>query len=295
MASMKEIRSHIKGVDDIMKITNAMYLISSTKVRKARKSLEATTPYFNKMQETILDILDHTGDEFDHKFFDEREEISEDEQKTGVIVITGDKGLCGSYNHNVIKMTDELIKENPSFKLFVVGSVGRAYFTRKGYNVDQDFLYAAQDPTFVRARNIAEQMVDLFEKKELDEVYIIYTKMVNSMSSEPQVISVLPLKRSIIENRVTGEYRSYASFSPTPEAVMDMIVPNYVKGIVYGALVQAFCSEQNARMLAMQSATDSAKDIISDLTLSLNRARQGAITQEITEIAAGANAQKKNG
>lgn len=294
MASMKEIRSHIKGVDDIMKITNAMYLISSTKVRKARKNLEATTPYFNKMQETILDILEHTGDEFEHKYFDERLEIPEEAQKTGVIVITGDKGLCGAYNHNVIKKTDELLKENPKLKLFVVGSVGRAYFLRKGYDVDTDFLYAAQDPTFVRARDIAEHMVDLFNNHELDEVFIIYTKMVNSMSSEPQTISVLPLKRAVIEKRVEGEYTSYASFSPSPEAVMDMIVPNYVKGIVFGALVQSFCSEQNARMLAMQSATDSAKDIISDLTLSYNRARQGAITQEITEIAAGANAQKKN-
>jgi F-type H+-transporting ATPase subunit gamma len=117
--------------------------------------------------------------------------------------------------------------------------------------------------------------------------------MISSMAAEPKVLPVLPLHRTEIEKRVDEEYQSYATFSPSPEAVMDMVVPNYVKGIVYGALVQSFCSEQNARMMAMQSATDSAQEIITDLNLSYNRARQAAITQEITEIVAGANAMKK--
>lgn len=294
MASMKEIRSRIKGVDDIMKITNAMYLISSTKVKKARKSLDATAPYFNKMQETILDILNHCGEEFEHKFFDLRPEVAGEEKKRGYIVITGDKGLCGAYNHNVIKMTEQTIGDNKYSKLYVVGSVGRSYFLKRGYNVDEDFLYAAADPTFYRARSVAEEVVEAFEQGELDEVYIIYTKMVTSMSAEPKLIPILPLHRADIEERIDDEeYQSYAVFSPTPEAVMDMVVPNYVKGIVYGAMVQAFCSEQNARMMAMQSATDSAQEIITDLNLSYNRARQAAITQEITEIVAGANSLKK--
>ncbi len=293
MASMKEIRSRIKGVDDIMKITNAMYLISSTKVKKAKRNMEATTPYFNNMQETILDILVHCGDEFSHKFLDERIEIPKEERKTGFVIITGDKGLCGAYNHNVIKLTEQIIKEHANPKLYVVGSVGRSYFIKRKYNVDDDFLYAAADPTFYRARSIAEEIVAAFENGELDEVYVIYTKMVTSMSAEPRVIPILPLHRADIEGRVNGEYQSYAVFSPSPEAVMDMVVPNYVKGIVFGAMVQSFCSEQNARMLAMQSATDSAEEIITDLNLSYNRARQAAITQEITEIVAGANGLKK--
>ena len=293
MASMKEIRSRIKGVDDIMKITNAMYLISSTKVKKARKSLDATAPYFNKMQETILDILNHCGEGFSHKYFDERPAISEEDKKRGYIVITGDKGLGGAYNQNVIKMTEQIVAEHKNSKLYVVGSVGRSYFVKRHYNVDEDFLYAAADPTFYRARSIAEEVVEAFEQGELDEVYIIYTKMVTSLSAEPKVIPILPLVRCDIEDRVEETYASYAVFSPTPEAVMDMVVPNYVKGIVYGAMVQAFCSEQNARMMAMQSATDSAQEIITDLNLSYNRARQAAITQEITEIVAGANSLKK--
>lgn len=293
MASMKEIRSRIKGVDDIMKITNAMYLISSTKVKKARRSLEATSPYFNKMQETILDILVHCGEEFKHKYFDGRPEIPKEERKCGYIIITGDKGLCGAYNHNVIKMSEQILKNHVNSKLYVVGSVGRTYFTKKAYNVDKDFLYAAADPTFYRARSIAEEVVEAFENGELDEVSIIYTKMVNSMSAEPRLLPILPLHKTDIEDRVQGEYNSYAVFSPSPADVMDMVVPNYVKGIVYGAMVQAFCSEQNARMMAMQSATDSAEEIITDLNLSYNRARQAAITQEITEIVAGANSLKK--
>ncbi|MDD5949149.1 MAG: ATP synthase F1 subunit gamma [Lachnospiraceae bacterium] len=293
MASMKEIRMRIKSVDDIMKITNAMYLISSTKVKKARRSLDATTPYFNKMQDTILDILVHCGEDFSHKYFDERGEIPKEEHKRGYVIITGDKGLCGAYNHNVTKMAEQILSQHANSKLYVVGSVGRSYFVKRGYNVDEDFLYAAADPTFYRARSIAEEVVQAYETGELDEVYIIYTKMINSMASEPRMIPVLPLHRTDLEQRVQGEYQSYAVFSPSPEAVMDTVVPNYVKGIMYGAMVQAFCSEQNARMMAMQSATDSAEEIIADLNLSYNRARQAAITQEITEIVAGANSLKK--
>lgn len=292
MANMKEIRSRIKSIDDIMKITNAMYLISSSKVKKARRSLDATAPYFEKMQETILDILDHCGDDFDHKYFDTRDQIPEEEKKRGYIIFTGDKGLCGAYNHNVFKMSEQILEEHKNSKLYVVGSVGRAYFSKKNYDVDGDFLYAAQDPTFYRARSIAEEIVADFENGKLDEVYIIYTKMVTSMSVEPKLLPVLPLYRKDIEKRVKGEYQSYAVFSPTPEAVMDMVVPNYVKGILYGAMVEAFCSEQNARMTAMQAATDSAQDMIKDLNLSYNRARQAAITQEITEIVSGANSLK---
>ena len=292
MANMKEIRTRIKSIDDIMKITNAMYLISSSKVKKAHKSLEATSPYFNKMQETILDILVHCGDEFSHKYFGERPGISNEEHKKGYVVITGDKGLCGAYNHNVIKMTEQILQKQDNFKLYVVGSVGRKHFKKRKYNVEHDFLYAASDPTFYRARSIAEELLEAYEQGELDEVYVIYTKMVTSMSAEPRLIPVLPLRRIDIENRVQGEYQSYAVFSPTPEDVLDSIVPNYVKGIVYGAMVQSFCSEQNARMMAMQSATDSADEIIKELSLSYNRARQGAITQEITEIVSGANSLK---
>lgn len=294
MASMKEIRSRIKSVEDIMKITNAMYLISSTKVRKARRNLDATSPYFTKMQETILDILNHCGEDFHHKYFDQRPEVKAEDRKKGYLVITGDKGLCGAYNHNIIKMTEAELKDQKNSKLYVVGSVGRAYFGKRGYNVDEDFLYAAADPTFYRARSISEELVAAFESGELDELYILYTHMINSMACEPRLMPVLPLQRKQIEENLhDGEYTSFATFSPSPEAVMDMIVPNYVKGVVFGALVESFCSEQNARMMAMQSATDSAKDLITDLNLSYNRARQGAITQEITEIVAGANAQQQ--
>ena len=292
MANMKEIRSRIKSIDDIMKITNAMYLISSSKVKKARNSLEATKPYFSKMQETILDILLQSGDAFSHKYFDERLHIPKEERKHGYVIITGDKGLCGAYNHNVFKMSEQILEANPNSKLFIVGSVGLRYIIKRKYNGDREFLYAASDPTVYRARSAAEEVVKAFEDGEIDDLDLIYTKMVTPMTAEPRMIPVLPLHRTDISMLGRGEYKSYAVFTPSPEVVMDHIVPNYVKGIMYGAMVESFCSEQNARMMAMQAATDSADELIKDLNLHYNRARQAAITQEITEIVSGANSLK---
>lgn len=290
MANMKEIHTRMKSINDIMKITNAMYLISSSKIKKARKSLIATEPYFEKLQSTIYDILLHTP-HTRHVFFERREEIKGEDRKKGYIVITADKGLAGSYNHNVIKLVESQIEKGKNHQLFVIGEVGRQYFIRKNTKIHEGFYYVTQNPTMHRAREIAETIIDLFEKRELDEVYIIFTKMITPMKSEPQMIRLMPLERRKFERRKEGY--QHASFEPSPERVMDYLVPNYVKGIIFGALVESFSSEQNARMMAMDSATSSAKEILKDLDLQYNRARQAAITQEITEIVSGANALEK--
>lgn len=290
MANMKEIHTRMKSINDIMKITNAMYLISSSKIKKARKSLIATEPYFEKLQSTIYDILlltPHTR----HVFFERREEIKGEDRKKGYIVITADKGLAGSYNHNVIKLVESQMEKGQNNQLFVVGEVGRQYFLRKNAKMHEGFHYMTQNPTMHRAREISETIIDLFEKRELDEVYIIFTKMITPMKSEPLMIRLMPLERRKFERRKEGY--QHASFEPSPEKVMDYLVPNYVKGIIFGALVESFSSEQNARMMAMDSATSSAKEILKDLDLQYNRARQAAITQEITEIVSGANALEK--
>lgn len=290
MANMKEIHTRMKSINDIMKITNAMYLISSSKIKKARKSLIATEPYFEKLQSTIYDILLHTP-HTRHVFFERREEIKGEDRKKGYIVITADKGLAGSYNHNVIKLVESQIEKGKNHQLFVIGEVGRQYFIRKNTKIYEGFYYVTQNPTMHRAREIAETIIDLFEKRELDEVYIIFTKMITPMKSEPQMIRLMPLERRKFERRKEGY--QHASFEPSPERVMDYLVPNYVKGIIFGALVESFSCEQNARMMAMDSATSSAKEILKDLDLQYNRARQAAITQEITEIVSGANALEK--
>lgn len=292
MANMREIRNRIKGIQDIMKITNAMYLISSSKLKKARKTLLATEPYFVKLQETIHDILFYAP-HMHEIFFERREEIPEEDRKIGYLIITADKGLAGSYNHNVIKAAENEMAKHSSKNtmLFVVGQVGRQYFLRKGVNVDCEFLYTAQNPTMYRAREISETILQLFQTRQLDDVYLIYTKMVTPIKSEPVCTKILPLERRKFERRKAGAL--HAKFEPSPEVVMDRLVPNYLKGLIFGCMVESFSSEQNDRMIAMEAATKSAKEMLHDLDLMYNRARQGAITQEITEVAAGAKALKK--
>lgn len=292
MTNMREIRSRMKSIQDIMKITNAMYLISSSKLKKARKSLTATEPYFETLQTTIQDILMRIPD-IEHSAFDMRTDVKEEDKKRGYIVITADKGLAGAYNHNIIKLAEREMSKGKNNFLFAVGQVGRRYFAKKNVTVDVEFLYTAQNPTLHRARIIAATIIELYERKELDEVYIIYTKMITPMKAEAEMLQVLPLQKSRFDKVSGKRFNETAVFNPSPEKVMDKVVPNYIKGLIYGTLVEAFSSEQNARMMAMEAATTSAKEMISDLSLMYNRARQAAITQEITEIASGAKCAKK--
>ena len=166
MASIKEIRTHIRSVEQTLKITNAMYLISSANLRKARAQLNNVEPYFRKIESTISDILHHSP-EIVHPFFDKRPEISPEKRKVGYIVVTGDKGLAGAYNHNILKLAEGKLARHPGASLFVVGQVGRSYFQEHSIPIDVEFLYTAQNPTVPRARDIAESMMDLFPEGSL--------------------------------------------------------------------------------------------------------------------------------
>ena len=292
MASIKEIRTHIKSVEQTLKITNAMYLISSSNMRKARKQLTDVEPYFYKIGETIGDVLAHSPD-MKHVFFDERPDIPPEERKVGYIVITGDKGLAGAYNHNVLRLAEERMARYPNACLFVIGQVGRVYFTEKGIPVDGEFLYTAQKPTTYRAREIASTMVDLFRQGALDEVHIVFTHMRSALRLEPTEWQLLPVPRKVFDKAIENKTTSYTQeihFVPSATAVLDRLVPGYVKGTIFGALVESYCSEQSARMTAMDSSTKNAREMLRALSLSYNRARQAAITQEITEIVGGAQA-----
>lgn len=294
MANMREIRDRIKSINDIMKITNAMYLISSSKLKKAKKDLEATEPYFDKLLYAMRSILSRAPEKINMRYFDQRENRKAGTRKKAFIVITADKGMCGAYNHNVIKTVEAAMAQCNHVHLYVMGQLGRMYFQRKvregELDVDTDFIYTTQNPTLHRALKIAEQMLKLFETEEVDDVYIVYTKMINSMVFEPKIQQILPLNVNnfvVSENDITKHHE--ATFYPTPEAVMEHLTPNFMKGLIYGAMVESFCSEQQARMSAMDSATTSAKDMLHDLSLQYNRARQAAITQEITEVVSGAS------
>ena len=294
MANIKEIQTRRDSVKDTMKITNAMYMISSSKVKQAKKKLADTEPYFYGMQGEIARILRHVP-ELEHSHFDARENIPPAGRKIGSIVVTADKGLAGAYNHNIIKLEEELLKEPGIHKLFIVGELGRHYFSKRDVNIASQFEYTVQKPTMHRARNISSVILEQFEAGELDEVYILYTRMENSMLVEAERVKLLPLEREFFNPSTLplNMYREEIVFYPSAKSVMDVIVPHYVTGMIYGCLVEAYASEHNARMTAMKSATDSAENIIKELSIQYNRARQAAITQEITEVCSGANAQKQ--
>lgn len=294
MANAREILSRMRSIEDTKKITNAMYMISSTKLKKSRKMLEETEPYFYTLQGLIRRTLRHMP-EMDHPYFNPRSEIRKEDRKHALIVITGDKGLAGAYNHNILKMAEAWMHESPHHKLYVVGELGRQYFAARKIQVEEQFHYTVQNPTMHRARRISLMIQEDYEKGDLDDVSILYTKMVNSMNMEPELVKLLPLERADFSSvSIPADImQEEIQMIPSPEAVMDNIVPNYLTGFIFGALVESFCSEQNARMMAMQSATDNANKLISELSVAYNRVRQAAITQEITEVISGAKAQRK--
>ena len=293
MANAKEIQDRMKSINDTLKITNAMYMISSSKLKKSKKMLADTEPYFYTLQSEMSRILRHLPD-MNSIYFKTNAEIPERKRKAGYIVITADKGLAGSYNHNILKLAEEELEKRDDYKLFVLGELGRHYFEQKGINIDKQFHFVVQDPSLSRARRIAEDLLKLYHENQLDELYIIYTTMVNAMQEEAQVAQLLPLKKTDFKIPVPIDIPLEGlALKPSAEEVMDHIVPNYVVGFVYGALVEAFSCEQNARMMAMEGATNSAKQMLKELDIEYNRARQAAITQEITEVIAGAKSQKK--
>lgn len=294
MSSEKLIKSRISSINETMKITNAMYLISSSKVKQARRNLENSKEYFLGMRRTIRSILRHSP-QIDHEFFDERENKGKGKRK-GYIIITADKGLAGAYNLSVIRKVEELIKDEENPALFVLGQVGRDYFLheRHHYDMSEDFHYSSQRPTLQRARNITTDMIDLFKNEEIDEVYMIYTRMISSLQSEPRVLQLLPMHYQHFEYRPGDASLEETSFYPSEPEVLSQVAPIYMHGLIFGALTESYCAEQNSRMAAMDNSTQSAKKIVADLSLQYNRVRQGRITQEITEIVGGASASGDN-
>lgn len=314
MANAKEIQNRIRSIQDTMKITRAMYMMSSMKLRKAKQQLENTEPYFFGLQDQISSILYHFPD-MEHIYFDNRSsDNAESFKKKAYIVLTGDKGMAGAYNHNVIKEAQALCDNSDNYMLFVVGEIGRQYFLGQGYPVKEDFQFTATNPSMHRARVITELIVDMYNREQIDEVYVIYTKMANSIKEEVDVRQLLPLKthQFIKQEMLEKQKESFSKdgdgyddneehydndgnflIYPSPKKVLKKVVYNYVTGFIYGALVEASASEENARMMAMQSATDNAEEMLKDLSVQYNRVRQAAITQEITEVIGGAKALKK--
>ena len=296
MAGLREISGRIRSVNDTMKITNAMYMISSTKLRKAKKDAELNNPYFEALQKMLLSIM-ASSDELDHRYTNPSTPKPKGESTHAVIVITADKGLAGAYNHNVLKLTEETFLKNSDekVKLFVVGEAGRQYFASKKVHLEGQFKYTAQNPTLHRARVICDAMLKEFNSGECDNVSIVYTGMKDQLTSEARVMHLLPLVHEEVDGRikVEGNAGNALKFHPGVAEVLEIIVPDLLMGYIYSALVDSFCSEQNDRMMAMDAADRNANEMIRSLSIQYNRERQAMITQEITEVASGARAQKK--
>ena len=295
MAGLREISGRIRSVRDTMKITNAMYMISSTKLRKAKKDAELNNPYFEAMQEMLIGIM-NTSDHLQHMYTDRRPEKQPKDRTHAVIVITADKGLAGAYNHNVVRLTEErFFSGEEKIVLYVVGEAGRTYFASKKVHLEGQFKYTAQNPTLHRARVICDKMLEEFKSGRVDDVSIVYTGMKDQLTTEARVMHLLPLVHEEVDGRIAVEesYDDDLKFHPSAEEVMNIIVPDVLTGYIYSALVDSFCSEQNDRMLAMDAADRNAGEMIRTLSIEYNRERQAMITQEITEVASGARAQKK--
>lgn len=293
MASTSEIRRRIGSVRQTQKITHAMYLISQAKLRKAKQELDNTRPYFQALQTEIGRVFNADST------IESRYLIPADPNAKplpGVpacLLITADKGLAGAYNQNVIRQGQQLMAEHPGTALYVVGEYGRRWFAQRGVPVEKSFLYTAQNPTLDRARHIAELLLDRFDAGEINSIWIIYTDMKNGLEATVHQAQVMPLHRERFHaaTAATAGDAVY-EFVPSAKAVLDNAARSCLTGYIYSALVDSFCSEQSARMTAMNAADQNAEELLKDLSVQFNRARQAAITQEITEVSAGERAQR---
>lgn len=286
MSNITEIKNRMDSIHDMQKITNAMYLIASAKLRHAKAELNATRPYFNELKTEIKRVF-RIEEQIENRYFYPKGE-NEVDGTYGYLVITADKGLAGAYNHNVIKKTQELTEKHGATKLFVVGEYGRHYFEAHGIPIEKSFIYTAQNPTLHRARKISNILLEQYKNNELKKIFVIYTDYGNGLKTEVNVMRLLPFHRADFmsptkERAIVEPFE----FLHSLDKVLDNIMPSYITGFIYSALVDSFCSEQSSRMNAMNTANENTKEILLELSLKYNHERQNAITQEITEVSAG--------
>ncbi len=285
MASMRDIKRRRTSITSTQQITKAMKLVSTVKLQKAKGTAEKTHAYFETMYETVKSILAKAG-EINHKYL-----RAGSSDKIALILITSNRGLAGGYNSNMVKLIlgSDLPKER--LKIYAIGKRGAEALRKKGYEVVDVNTDIIEAPTYVDAMKMANNLLDLFEKDEIGEIYLAYTHFKNTVSHEPTLMKLLPVEIEADESEVAeADDKAIMCFEPEDEEALDLLVPKYVTSLIYGGLVEAVASENGARMQAMDSATNNAEEMIDHLTLMYNRARQGSITQELTEIIAGAEA-----
>lgn len=282
---MRDIKRRIKSVNSTKQITNAMKLVSTAKLKRTRDRFERVKPYFQTVNETIQGILG-SANNIEHQYISEREI-----KKSLYIVITSDRGLCGGYNINSIKKALEDIEDKEKSSFIVIGQKAKGYFSKRDYEIIGEYLQISEKPEYRNAKDIGRLALQLYKDGEIDEIKLVYTEFASTISQVPQRLKLLPVTKQNEDQTEEKEFK-YVSYEPSPGAVLDYLIPKYIESTIFGALVESAASEQAARRLAMESATDNAEEMIANLTLSFNQARQAAITQEISEIVGGAEALK---
>lgn len=289
MASMRDIKRRKESIQSTGQITKAMKLVSTVKLQKAKGKAESTKPYFDRMYDAVTSMLAKSGN-ISHPYL-----MPGDSRRKAVIVITSNRGLAGGYNSNVIKlvMNSGIAKEDAL--IYALGRKGKETLKHRGYEIRADYSEVMNGPLYADAARIGAEVLEAFVNKEVGEIYLAYTIFKNTVTQIPKLIKLLPVspdlgKEKQEEGRKDADDLTLMNYEPEAEEALNVIIPKYMNSLIYGALMEAAASENGARMQAMDSATSNAEEMIADLSLSYNRARQGAITQELTEIVAGAAA-----
>ncbi|MCI8983292.1 MAG: ATP synthase F1 subunit gamma [Hungatella sp.] len=282
MASMRDIKRRRDSIQSTEQITKAMKLVSTVKLQKSKNRAESSKPYFNLMYDTISSILRKSGN-LNHKYLKPG-----DSQKKAVIAITSNRGLAGGYNNNIVKLISAELPAGDTL-VYAIGRKGRDGLLRKGFEVHADYSEVINEPLYRDAADITLELLDAFARGEIGEIYLAYTSFKNTVTHIPRLIKLLPVEMEV-KAEDSGKAQALMTYEPEEEEVLDSIIPKYMSSLIYGALLEAVASENGARMTAMDNATSNAEEMIEALSLQYNRARQGAITQELTEIVAGANA-----
>ncbi len=286
MASMRDIKRRKESIQSTQQITKAMKLVSTVKLQRAKGRAEASQPYFDKMYETVQSILEKSKG-VEHPYL-----TPNGSEKKAVIVITSNRGLAGGYNNNVVKQLAENGMGPEDTVIYGIGRKGIDFLNRRGYQIVSDDSDMINQPLFSDAVEIGKKVLEAYTSGEIGEIYIAYTQFKNTVVHIPQLMRLLPMDVTAdeAESGKEEEKETPMNYEPEAEEALDMIIPKYINSIIYGAFVEAVASENGARMQAMDAATSNADEMIANLSLAYNRARQGAITQELTEIISGAEA-----
>ena len=283
MASMRDIQRRRNSIASTQQITKAMKLVSTVKLQRTREKAEECKPYFNHMYATVTSMLARTGI-VEHPYLK-----SGKSEKKGVIVISSNRGLAGGYNSNIVKMLTQGELEGKELLIYNIGRKGHEALERKGCEIAEDYSEVINAPLYSDAVEISQRVLKDFEEEKIGEIYLVYTSFKNTVVHEPKLLKLLPVEFSDKELS-DAERNTPMNYKPGEEEALDMIIPKYIASLLYGALNEAAASENGARMQAMDAATSNAEDMMESLELQYNRARQGSITQELTEIIAGAEA-----